>query len=104
MNADGSARRVVFPRSDAAEWATWSPGGRFIAFQADSKNYTAGSIVVADVERGRTITISDGTGFALNEAPAWSPDGRWIALQVKTDDGYRIALMHADGSSFHRIT
>jgi Tol biopolymer transport system component len=104
MNADGSGRRVVFPRSDAVEWVTWSPDGRFIAFQADSKNFTAGSIVVGNVENGRVDDISGATGFALNETPAWSPDGRWIAFQVKTDDGYRIALMHPDGSSFHRIT
>jgi Tol biopolymer transport system component len=104
MNADGSARRVLFPRSDAAEWTTWSPDGRFIAFQADSKNFTTGSIVVGNVANGRAVEISGATGFALNETPAWSPDGRWIAFQVKTADGYRIALMHPDGSGFHRIT
>jgi TolB protein len=104
MNADGSARRVVFPRSDAAEWVTWSPDDRFVAFQADTKGFTAGSIVVGNVENGHEVEISGQTGFALNETPAWSPDGRWIAFQVKTDDGYRIALMHPDGSSFHRLT
>jgi Tol biopolymer transport system component len=104
MNADGSARRIVFSRSDAAEWVTWSPDGKFIAFQADSKDFTVGSIVVGDVESGRTVEISVATGFALNETPAWSPDSRWIAFQVKTEDGYRIALMHPDGSNFHQIT
>jgi Tol biopolymer transport system component len=83
---------------------TWSPDGKFIAFQADSKDFTVGSIVVGDVESGRTVEISVATGFALNETPAWSPDGRWIAFQVKTEDGYRIALMHPDGSNFHQIT
>jgi Tol biopolymer transport system component len=104
MNADGSACRVVFRRTDAAEWVTWSPDGTFLAFQADSKDFTEGSIVVGNVENGRAVAISGASGFALNETPAWSPDGRWIAFQVKTEDGYRIALMHPDGSSFHRIT
>jgi Tol biopolymer transport system component len=103
-NADGSARRVVFPRSDAAEWVTWSPDGRFVAFQADTKDFTAGSIVAGNIENGHEVEISGATGFTLNETPAWSPDGCWIVFQVKTDDGYRIALMHPDGSSFHRIT
>lgn len=104
INADGSARRVLFRRTDAAEWVSWSPDGKFLAFQADSKTFTAGSIVVGNVENGRTVEISGASGFALNETPAWSPDGRWIAFQVKTEDGYRIALMNPDGSGFHRIT
>jgi len=104
MKADGTDRHVLVHRSDASEWVTWSPDGKRIAFQADRNDYSEGSIVVADVQSGQAEVISTKTGYTLNETPAWSPDGEWIALQVKTADGYRIALMHPDGSAFHRLT
>jgi Tol biopolymer transport system component len=104
MNADGSNREIVVHRSDAAEWVTWSPDGAHIAFQADTKGFTEGSIVVVDLSTGRSHDISAGSSYRLNETPSWSPAGDWIAFQVKTDDGYRIALVHPDGSSFRWLT
>jgi Tol biopolymer transport system component len=104
MNGDGSSRVVLVPRSDAAEWVTWSPDGTHIAFQADTNNFKQGSIVVVDLSTGRSQDISAGSNDTLNETPSWSPTGDWIAFQVKTDDGYRIALVHPDGSGFHRLT
>jgi Tol biopolymer transport system component len=105
MNANGSGRHIIVGRTDCAEWVTWSPDGTHIAFQADRKNFTAGSIIVADVATGDDVVdISKNTGYALNETPAWSPDGKWIAFQVKTPNGYRIAVEHPDGSGFRLVT
>ena len=73
-------------------------------FQADSEGFSQGSIVVADLADGTANDISRATGYALNETPAWSPDGRWIAFQVKARDGYRIGVMHPNGSGFRLLT
>lgn len=104
MNADGSDRHVLSFQSGAAEWVTWSPDGTRVAFQSDEHDYTAGAILVADVRTGHSHSISSATGYALNETPDWSADGRWIAFAVKTPSGYRIALIHPDGSGFHLVT
>lgn len=103
-NADGTDRHLLANENGAAEWVTWSPDGTQIAFQRDANNYTSGEIVVRSVRTGAERTISTNSGCALNETPAWSPDGTWIALQVKTARGYRIALIHPDGSAFHLLT
>ena len=65
---------------------------------------TEGAIIVTNVETGRSLDITANTRYALNETPAWSPDGKWIALQVKTSDGYRIALIRPNGSGFRLLT
>jgi Tol biopolymer transport system component len=104
MRADGSNRHIVARRADAGEWPAWSPDGTRLAFQADSEGFSQGSIVVADLADGTANDISRATGYALNETPAWSPDGRWIAFQVKARDGYRIGVMHPNGSGFRLLT
>jgi Tol biopolymer transport system component len=103
MNAGGTHSRVLAHESGAAEWVTWSPDGTQVAFQRDGDNYTIGAIVVHDIRTGAERIVSTNTGYALNETPAWSPVGTWIALQVKTARGYRIALMHPDGSAFRLV-
>jgi WD40 repeat protein len=71
--AGQEARRVTWRGGDQA---SWSPGGRFIAFVRD------GHVFVVPAEGGRARRVARGT------EPVWSPDGRRIAFlrEVRVHD------------------
>ncbi len=78
---------------------SWSPDGRWIAFD-DSQHI--------DRMRPNGSHITDLTPSLQNVStydPAWSPDGRWIAF-VSAPSGTRDAalwLVRADGSNLHEL-
>ncbi len=62
-------------------WASASPDGRQVAFQAVGRVYVQGGTTGAP----KRVTPP---GFApLEFAPAWSPDGRWISFVTWDDTG-----------------
>ena len=100
MNADGSGqtRLTRMPGYDGRP--SWSPDGRYIAFQSHRDG--DGEVYVMN---------SDGTGLtnltkhpAIDLFPAWSPDGRYIAFVSSRDSNYEIYVMNADGSEQTRLT
>jgi hypothetical protein len=84
VNLDGSNRSTLVADAGRYPQASWSPGGKRIAFvgitreQLDFPNITR--------------VNADGSGEAVvrifGEEPRWSPNGRWIAY---TDNGDRAA-------------
>jgi Tol biopolymer transport system component len=82
-----------------------APSGKRLAFaRSDNKR---------DFKQAIFTIRLDGTG--LNrlmpsridaDQPDWSPNGRWIAFrtQQQSDTKGNIALVHPDGTGFHRIT
>jgi len=100
MDPDGRNRHMIAHWPGADEWPTWSPDGKQIAFQADSPDFTSGQIIVCKTDEADCRAITQRTGYKVNETPSWSSDGTWIAFQVQTQTGYRVALIHPDGSGF----
>ncbi|MCA1586764.1 MAG: hypothetical protein LC791_18985 [Acidobacteria bacterium] len=85
---------VKFPR-----WATSSPDGRRLAFQA------VGRIYVMDVPSGTPRRLVTDGFEPFEMSPTWSPDGRWIAFASWADqDLGHLWKVPAEGGTPQRLT
>jgi Tol biopolymer transport system component len=76
---------------------TWSPDGRWIAFQTTRGSRPVGGgtnvfVVASDGTREHQLTKAPVYDYG-GDAPDWSPDGRWIAM----GSGHGLVLISADG-------
>jgi WD40 repeat protein/DNA-binding SARP family transcriptional activator len=86
-NKDGRVRlidiasgRVV--REIPVEWAgtvAFDPRGQRVAIKEGPETEGPGSVIVADVATGATVTELTDVAVGLQDV-AWSPDGRWLAV------------------------
>ena len=89
VRADGSRLRPVRTPVNSVAWPRWSPTGRWIAYQDDTK---------AEIWRSRP----DGgraRRLAYGQLPTWSPDGRRIAFRAGPD----IRSIRPDGSGLRTL-
>lgn len=63
----------LFALAGTAEVAAWSPNGRYLAV-----GYSAGSLLIWDVERWRLVSWAWHAHRRFVNALAWSPDGRML--------------------------
>jgi Tol biopolymer transport system component len=104
VRADGSHPVRLTPRWRRIGTLSWSPRGRYLAFDRaiDSDHST---IFVADA-RGRVrwrFPIGTGEGKHSNHGPLWSPDGRHIAYHVGYAHVGGLAVARPDGSHAREI-
>lgn len=97
IGADGAGRRLLM---DNAQFVSWSPDGKKLAFGAlrdgDWNIYTANT-------DGTGLTrLTDSKG--KNQHPAWSPKGDRIAFSSDRDGSRAIYVMAPDGSQMVRLT
>ena len=89
VRTDGTRERPVRAPVNSVAWPRWSPTGRWIAYQDDTK---------AEIWRSRP----DGGGarrLTYGQLPTWSPDGRRIAFRAGPD----IRSIRPDGSGLRTL-
>ena len=80
-------------------WASTSPDGRTIAFQAIGHIYTQTGAT------GTPARLTSATFTSLEYAPAWSPDGRWVAFVTWDDTGHgNVWKVASTGGTPQRVT
>ena len=95
------------PHKRVNNFVSWSPDGRWIAFEAD-RDRDDPEIFLANAVDGtnqQRLTFSR----ALDEVPSWSPDGRFILFSSDRHDdplsrNYDIYIMEIDGRNPRRLT
>lgn len=61
---------------------TWSPNGKWIAYQSDYDGDEQWDIFLVSPKTGQVVNITK-TREISEENPVWSPDGRYLAYMVK---------------------
>jgi Tol biopolymer transport system component len=100
-NRDGSALRTLTQLREAGvSLGSWSPDGRWLAFDATIGDRTA--IYVVPVNGGPAKRLTDGTA---NESDAeWSSDGQWIYFASNRSGRSTIWKMSAAGGAPLQLT
>jgi len=108
MNADGSARHQVsnFAAGHSnAQWPRWSPDGRSLAIQVNSRTLKGDSniwIIDANTGEGKKLTSHDQP--YLDETPSWFPDGKRLAFHSNRTGRLEVWVMNVDGSEQTQVT
>lgn len=79
---------------------TWSPDGRFFAYQSNDDGDP--DIYVMDVRNKISRQLTNHPDRDLS--PAWSPNGRWIAFESDRTGDLHIYRIDVDGSNLMRLT
>jgi TolB protein len=108
MNAGGMGRRQVTniaPEEGGAQWPVWSPDGRTLAVQVNSRVQKGSAhIWVVDVASGDAHKLAAHEGAYLDETPSWFPDGKRIAFQSNRTGRMEVWVMNVDGSGQRQVT
>lgn len=79
---------------------TWSPDGRFFAYQSNDDGDP--DIYVVDVKNKTSRQLTNHPDRDL--APAWSPNGKWIAFESDRTGDLHIYRIDVDGTNLKRLT
>lgn len=103
MNADGtSIRSLTTTLNNMEANPSWSPDGRYIAYDAGTDS--GRQVFIVDAATG---DIRQVTHTSYNVQPAWSPDGTRLAFASARDGNdeiYVLDLDAPDDSHAHRMT
>jgi len=82
VSADGGwpTQLTISDQRQAAP--TWSPDGKWIAYQSDYDGDEQWDIFLVSPKTGQVVNVTH-TRLIAEENPTWSPDGRYLAYLVK---------------------
>jgi len=106
LDLESGTTSQITNHPDDCRFPTWSPDGRYIAFNTltDEPGDNVGQIWVVDADgtNPRMLTRLDRDG--RNGRPAWSPEGTKIVFNSNRDGDYEIYIMDMDGANPQRLT
>ncbi|HEX8674892.1 MAG TPA: hypothetical protein VF710_23535 [Longimicrobium sp.] len=97
---DGGKPRPIGPLAARARNASWSPDGKWIAFESSAQGFRDIYRMTADGKHVRRLTDNREGNFE----PEVSPDGKWIAFVSSRDGDAELYVMNARGGAPRRIT
>ena len=107
---DGNVVELVGPEAlQVAAAGSLSPDGKRLLFLYVTEQDEPGEIRVLGIENQSQSTVLE-PGFGLQERPfmlasaSWSPDGKSFVAPIKTDQGFGLFRVSADGKERKRLT
>ena len=105
MDADGSKVRQLThfdPADGQAQCPAWSPDGRQLAVQANTKD--SAHVWIVDAKSGAARKLASHAQAFLDELPSWFPDGKRVAFQSNRGGRMAIWTMSIDGSDPRQLS
>ena len=106
VNVDGSHNNQRTEGDVIDQWATWSPDGKWLAFERETGSGRDDDGYRLDSDRHVVVMTSFGNkpkvlneGGRWEQSPAWSPDGTQLAYQT---NGF-LVVADTDGSNERRV-
>lgn len=94
---DGADPRTLTGAGDA-QWPSWSPNSRSLAYQWSETPEGTSSIWLMSSSGGGAHRLTAGS------RPSWSPNGKWIAFVRRTQSGSDLWMIPARGGKPIRLT
>src|SRR5579862_5768364 len=105
LNVSGSWPVQLVQSNERQFSATWSPDGKWIAYQQDSGGNELWDIWAVPADGGAAVNLTN-TPERREEEPRWSPDGKSLAMNVKPKDAtsYDLAILDWATRQVRQIT
>jgi Tol biopolymer transport system component len=104
MGIDGSGMRQLSMGTTGDEAATWSPDGRYLAYQANVGRGQGTNIAVLEFRSGVQRVLTNNGPGRNDETPSWFPDGKRLAIQSDRDGAWNIYLIDLEGKTLAQLT
>ena len=105
VNTDGTGLRTLAGGRDGAQYPSWSPDGKKIAYCAGDSLRHDWHVWVMNADGSGKVQLTErrahGGTPQYNMWPSWSPDGKQI---VFVDPSGNLIVMNADGSGARMVT